>query len=88
VFINWANGESWLLSDCPVAEDALRLLVPVGVVLLVKPILFIAVLRTDCRSGLERLIDPMLVLSAVFEATIDENKNAADYLPAILAYFW
>jgi hypothetical protein len=53
-----------------VAEDALRLLVLVGVVLLVKPILLIAVLRTDCRRGLEKLMDPMKALSAVPAATL------------------
>jgi hypothetical protein len=70
VFINWANGESWLLSDCPVDEDALRLLVLVGAVLLVKPTLVKAVVRTDCRRGLERFIDPMKALSAVLAATL------------------
>jgi hypothetical protein len=53
-----------------VAEDALRLLVLVGVVLLVKPTLCIAALRTDCRRGLERFIDPMKALSAVLAATL------------------
>jgi hypothetical protein len=74
VFINWANWESWLLSDCPVAEDALRLPAPAGVVLLVKPILLIAVLRTDCRRGLERLIDPMKALSAVLGGNFSRGR--------------
>jgi hypothetical protein len=71
-----------------VAEDALRLLVLAGVVPPIKPILFMAVLRTDCRRGLEKLIDPMNALSAVLEATLAADQIKVDYLPAILAYFW
>jgi hypothetical protein len=47
------------LSDCPAAEDELRLLVALGVVLLVKPTLCNAVLRAVRRRGLDRFMEPM-----------------------------
>lgn len=49
MLINWANGESWLLSAWSPVEEVEALLEVLPVVLLVKPAPWRAVLRMDCK---------------------------------------
>jgi hypothetical protein len=49
MLINWAKGESRLLSDCDVNDDTLALLEFVPAVVDSKPVPCSAVLRIDCR---------------------------------------
>jgi hypothetical protein len=74
------------LSDCPAAEDDLRLLVEVEAVLPVKPTLCKAVLRAVCRRGLERLMEPIRHASAVLAAALVVRSELCDK-PRITLFF-